>query len=238
MRIEVVPTVDEIRQEQICNHTVVMLDVLRSSSTILAALAYGFASVIPVETIGQAYSLRSADNLLAGERHCKKIADFDFNNSPTELSRGNYFGKHLVITTTNGTKAIQKAERSQQLLIGAFLNATACMKQALANKMDITLYCAGTRQEFALEDGLAAGYMIHQAKNLTSQLQVCDLGEVLEGSYLHYASELPQRLQQTTTGRRLVHHHFLDDLQFCSQVDLYTIVPVVKERRILPTLVS
>lgn len=238
MRIEVVPTVDEIKLEQICNRTVVMLDVFRSSSTILTALAQGFESVIPVETIGQAYSLRSANHLLAGERHCKKIADFDFNNSPSEIARGHYQQKHLVITTTNGTRAIQKAERSAQLLIGAFLNATACIKKAMANKADITLYCAGTRQEFALEDGLAAGYMIHQAKKFASHVVACDLGEVLEGSYLQYADQLPQRLMQSTTGKRLVHYHFQDDLQFCSQVDLYRIVPVVKDRRILPTLVS
>lgn len=238
MRIEVVPTVDEIRQEQIVNRTVIMLDVLRSSSTILTALASGFESVLPVETIGQAYALRSPQTLLAGERHCKKVADFDFNNSPTELSGGNYSGKHLVITTTNGTRAIQKAERSDQLLIGAFLNATVCIKRALANKIDITLYCAGSRQEFALEDGLCAGYMIHQAKQCASHLQVCDLGEGLTGSFLYYRDQLKQRLQQTTTGKRLLQHLFLDDLDFCSQMDLYPIVPVVKERRILPTLVS
>ncbi|MGD8191558.1 2-phosphosulfolactate phosphatase [Brevibacillus ginsengisoli] len=238
MRIEVVPTVDEIRQEQICNRTVVMLDVFRSSSTILAALAHGFESVIPVETIGQAHSLRSEQTILAGERNCKKIADFDFNNSPSEISKGHYPGKNLVLTTTNGTRAIQKAERATQLLIGAFLNATACIKQAIASKSDITLYCAGTRQEFALEDGLAAGYMIHQAKKVNAHVHVCDLGEVLEGSYLHSKDQLPQRLLQSITGKRLLNYRFHNDLQFCSQMDLYTIVPVVKEKRILPLLVS
>lgn len=238
MRIEVVPTVEEIRQEQIVNRTVVMIDVLRSSSTILAALAQGFEHVIPVETIGQAYHLRSPQTVLAGERQCKKIAEFDYNNSPTELARSSDTAKQLVLTTTNGTRAIQKAERSAQLLIGAFLNATAVMKAAIASRLDITLYCAGTRQEFALEDGLAAGYMIHQAKKILPHLQVCDLGEGLEGSYLHYADQLHQRLLRTTTGRRLIHHQFLEDLEYCSRVDMFTIVPVVKDRRILPLLVS
>ncbi|MGC5324403.1 2-phosphosulfolactate phosphatase [Brevibacillus sp. SYSU BS000544] len=238
MRIEVVPTVEEIRQDHISNHTVVMIDVLRASSTILTALANGFEQVIPVETIGQAYTLRTSQTILAGERHCKKISDFDFNNSPTELAKGNHKGFQLVLTTTNGTRAIQKAERSAHLLIGSFLNATACMRVAAEKKLDITLYCAGSRQEFALEDGLAAGCMIHKLKTLLPNIQVCDLGEALEASYLYDADKLPQRLQQTTTGRRLVQHQFMADLAFCAQVDLFSIVPVVKERRILPHLVS
>lgn len=238
MRIEVVPTVEEIRHDHIGNHTVVMIDVLRASSTILTALANGFEQVIPVETIGQAYALRTAQTILAGERHCKKISDFDYNNSPTDMAKGNHKGMQLVLTTTNGTRAIQKAERSAYLLIGSFLNATACMKAAIEKKLDVTLYCAGTRQEFALEDGLAAGCMVHKAKTLLPGIQTCDLGEALEASYLYSAHNLPQRLQQTTTGRRLIQHQFSADLAYCSQVDLLSIVPVVKERRILPTLVS
>jgi len=238
VRIEVVPTVEEVRFEQISNRVVIVIDVLRASSTIVTALGSGFQTVIPVETIGQAQSLRTPETVLAGERHCRKIADFDFNNSPTALSQTTHHGQQLILTTTNGTRAIQKAERAPLLLIGCFLNATACITHALTHNLDITLYCAGTRSEFALEDGLAAGLLIHRAKQAHPRLHVCDLGEALLASYLYLADQLPEQLMRTTTGRRLVQHHFTDDIRFCSQVDRYNLIPVVKEKRILPCLVS
>lgn len=238
MRIGVVPTVEEIRYEQISNHVVVVIDVLRASSTIVTALGSGFRCVIPVETIGQANSLRAQDCVLAGERHCKKIPEFDCNNSPTEIAALNKPGSQLILTTTNGTRAIQKAERASALLIGCFLNATACIQHALSHHLDITLYCAGTRSEFALEDGLAAGLMIAAAQQSFPSIQICDLGEVLKASYLYYAGKLGELLPHTTTGKRLIQHQLGNDLRYCSQVDQYQIVPFIKEKRILPHLVS
>jgi len=238
MRIEVVPTVDEIKQEQIAHRLVIVIDVLRASSTIVTALASGFSHVIPVETVGQAYALRSASSVLAGERHCKKIAEFDYNNSPTSFLNMNVPAKHLILTTTNGTRAIQKADRGEILYIGCLLNASACIKKALGHQLDVTLYCAGTRQEFALEDGLAAGYMIHLAKQSQPDISVCDLGVAMEASYLTLCRNLYDCLLHSTTGKRLVQHQFIPDIQHCSQTDVYDIVPVVKEKRILPSLVS
>lgn len=238
MRIGVVPTVEEIRFEQISNHVVIVIDVLRASSTIVTALANGFSAVIPVETIGQANLLRSPAALLAGERHCRKIPDFDFNNSPTELAAQQPLGRQLVLTTTNGTRAIQKAERAALVLIGCFLNATACIRHAISQHLDITLYCAGTRGQFALEDGLAAGLMIAQAQQFVPSVQLCDLGKALQASYLHLADKLCELLPHTTTGRRLIQHQLAADLAYCAQTDRCQLVPYVEEKRILPHLVS
>lgn len=238
MRIEVVPTVEEIRAEQITNRVVIVIDVLRASSTIVTALGNGFAAVVPVETIGQANALRTTDVCLAGERHCRKIPGFDFTNSPTELAAQTAAGRQLVLTTTNGTRAIQKAERAAHVLIGCFLNATACITHALSKQLDITLYCAGTRGEFALEDGLLAGLLISLAEKRVASLQLCDLGKALQASYLHLADRLPELLPLTTTGKRLVLHQLADDLAYCAQVDRYALVPYVTQKRILPHLVS
>jgi 2-phosphosulfolactate phosphatase len=238
VRIEVVPTVEEVRFEQISNRVVIVIDVLRASSTIVTALACGFPAVIPVETIGQAIALRSDRVVLAGERHCRKVAEFDYSNSPSALVNAQHCDKQLVLTTTNGTRAIQKAERAPVIAIGCFLNATACISYALSQRLDITLFCAGTRGQFALEDGLAAGLMISRAKQAMPSLSVCDLGEALHASYLYLGDQLPEQLRQTTTGRRLVQHHFIDDIEYCSRVDRFNLVPVVQESRILPLLVS
>jgi len=238
MRIEVVSTVDEIRQEQIRNRVVIVIDVLRAASSIVTALVSGAREVIPVETTGQALALRTHDTILVGERYCRKIPEFDYNNSPTALLTANLQGKQLVLTTTNGTQAIQKAEKAHALLIGCFLNAKACITHALSHQLDITLYCAGSRGVFALEDGLAAGLMIHYAKQLAPQFTVCDMGEMLLAGYLYLADRLVDVLPHTATGKRLVKHQFDADIRYCARQDCVQLVPQVKEKRILPLLVS
>lgn len=238
MKLEVVSTVEEIRSDQIIKRTVIVLDVLRASTTIVTALANGFPSVIPVETIGQANVLKNDRTILVGERHCKKIADFDYNNSPTALCGAAKKDADIILTTTNGTRAIQKAERAQPLLIGCFLNVTACIRHALSFHQDITLYCAGTRQEFALEDGLAAGLMALLAKRYNPAIQISDLGEMMLLAYMQTAQNLSDCLKNTTTGKRLVQHQYANDIDFCAQLDQYQLVPFVKDGRILPCLVS
>ncbi|MED0675933.1 2-phosphosulfolactate phosphatase [Aneurinibacillus thermoaerophilus] len=238
MEIQTVQTVAAIRPEQMAGRTVIVIDVLRASSTIVTAFNCGFASVIPVETSEQAYALRSSDTVLAGERHCKKIADFDYNNSPTAVRAGKHTGKHLVLTTTNGTRAIQKTKKAKHVLIGCFLNALACIEEALNKNCNITLYCAGTRGEFALEDGLAAGLMVHLAKKRAAAIHTCDVSEALEACYLQMAPQLPERLLTTTTGRRLVQHQYTEDILYCGQIDLLKIVPIVREKRILSSVSS
>jgi len=233
MQIDVVLTVDEVRQEQINNHTVIIIDVLRASSTIVTALHKGFSMVYPVETIGQALSLSNSDTILAGERYCKNIHDFHYNNSPTQLMEAEPTRKKLVLTTTNGTRAIQKANRGASILIGCFLNATACIEEAISRGLDITLFCAGSRKKYAHEDGLAAGLLIHQAQSLNPNLRISDLGITLLNCYQQCANNLHEELRKSATGKRLLSLNYEKDVSFCSQVDLFHLVPIVKDKRIL-----
>ncbi|AMA74617.1 2-phosphosulfolactate phosphatase [Aneurinibacillus thermoaerophilus] len=233
MKIDVVQTMEEIRQEHITGRTVIVIDVLKAASTIVAALSSGFASVLPVETIGQAQALRSQNVVCAGERHGKKVAEFEYSNSPVAFSITRQNGKQLVLTTTDGTIAISKAARAAHVLIGCFLNAEACIREALKRQLDITLYCAGTRHEFALEDGLAAGLMIHRAQQLQPAIKVRDLGKALEASYLHLKNELPNLLLETSNGKRLAQQHGTDDVLYCGQLNVFDIVPVLKNKYLI-----
>jgi 2-phosphosulfolactate phosphatase len=232
MQIHTVSTVKEISPEQVNGRTVIVIDVLRASSTIVTALGSGFASVIPVATANEAFDLRSVNTVLAGERHCEKINGFDYNNSPTVIRKKDHTGKHLILTTTNGTRAVEKAMNADKLLIGCFLNASACMKEAMDHHSDITIYCAGTRNEFALEDGLAAGMMVHLAKKQDSSIETCDFSKAMEACFLQLAPQFPQLLFTTTTGKRLIDHQYREDIQYCSQIDILQIVPIVKGNRI------
>ena len=119
MKLEVVSQVDEVKVEEIKHKTVIVIDVLRASSTIATALAYGAAKVIPVETIGQARGFQGSQFTLAGERYGKKIMGFPLSNSPTELAVAPLTGQSLILTTTNGTRAIQKSCKASSILIGS-----------------------------------------------------------------------------------------------------------------------
>ena len=236
LRVCTIATVDGIKKELVSGRTVIVIDVLRASSTIVTALDFGYASVIAVKTPNEALALRTIHTILAGEIHCKKIEGFDYNNSPNSIKEVDPRGNHLVLTTTNGTKAIENVKNADKVLIGCLLNATACVNEAIKQNRDITVYCAGTRSEFALEDGLAAGLMVHIAKKINPEIKTCDFSDAMEACYLQLLQQIPTILFSTTTGKRLVEHQFTDDILYCGQVDHLKVVPYVKGNRILSML--
>ena len=141
--------------------TVVVIDVLRASSTIITALENGARAVVPVLTPDEAVTLKSrydSENvLLGGERGGLKVQGFDLGNSPLEYKKEVVEGKTIVFTTTNGTNAIRQSGSADNLLIGAYLNLEAVVKKALELDKDILLLCAGRQNGFALEDAACAG---------------------------------------------------------------------------------
>jgi 2-phosphosulfolactate phosphatase len=149
------------------NATCVVFDVLRATSTFVTALHHGAKAVIPVAEISEALVLRQKqpDLLLGGERNGVRIraaqtggVDFDLGNSPREYTPEKVHGKTIVSTTTNGTRALSAGAGAQSVLAASFLNLTATAKfiQKL-QPIQIVLVCAGTRENVATEDVLAAG---------------------------------------------------------------------------------
>ena len=232
MKIEVVSRVDEVKVEEIKHKTVIVIDVLRASSTIATALAHGAAEVIPVETIGQARCFHGDQYILAGERYGKKVMGFPFSNSPTEMTTAPLSGNSLILTTTNGTKAIQKCWKASYILIGSFLNGAACANMALQLKKDITILCSGSRQKFAFEDGLCAGYICSRITHKQPDVLLNDLGKALTAAYEYYKDDLTETLKTTATGQRLLAAKNEADIQFCAQKDIYPFVPMIKEESI------
>ncbi|OAT80363.1 2-phosphosulfolactate phosphatase [Desulfotomaculum copahuensis] len=172
MKIDVVFTAGAIAPEELAGRTAVVFDVLRATSTIVTALANGCRAVVPVvdvdeagrvaERLGQdaADGLESHGVLLAGERDGAKLPGFPHGNSPLEFGPEVIAGKTLVLTTTNGTRAIHGAAPAAAIYAGSLLNARAAAAAALAAGRDVTLVCAGTRERFSLEDTAAAGFVL------------------------------------------------------------------------------
>lgn len=226
MQIEVISSVNEAQADRFVHRTVIVIDVLRATSTIVAALEAGSAGVLPVETVLEARALVANDHLLAGERFCRKIPGFDLGNSPEELTPDTVKGRKIILTTTNGTRALHKAMRADYVLAGSFNNASACARTAAELRRDVVLLCAGSHNEFALEDGLCAGLLIRLLNETgPGGNEINDLGTAMLGSYDSTCGKLREALLASTTGRKLLKNGYARDVDRCSAVDLSVIVP-------------
>jgi 2-phosphosulfolactate phosphatase len=206
---------------------VVVIDVLRATTTMCVALDQGADKVIPVDTIEECLSFTGKENyILAGERNGRKVEGFHFGNSPFEFMDGVVKGKTLVLTTTNGTRAIKMAEHSYQVVIGGFLNFTALTKWIVAEGRDTLLLCSGWRNKFNLEDTVFAGAIIHHIKEYF--LVDSDSAFAAEKLYLNSRRNMLHFMKQSSHYRRLAHLGVVNDIKYCLRPDLTSIVPVLK----------
>jgi 2-phosphosulfolactate phosphatase len=235
MQVDVVSSVNEAISDDFMYKTVIVIDVLRATSTIVTALERGCTSVIPVETVNLAKSLQQKDDLLGGERFCKKIPGFHFGNSPLEYTRKEVEGKRIILTTTNGTRAIHKAQKASHLIVGSLLNASMCASAALSLGKDVVILCSGTLDEFSLEDGLCAGFIVEQfTRQARTQVHTNDLGLALQAAYLQSEPSLTDTILGSSNGKRLCKIGYKDDVSYCSQTDILRIVPYLNKGSLVP----
>lgn len=229
MRVDVIPNVTESKFVEFVNRTVIVVDVFRATSCIVTALKYGVRSVVPVETVAQAKQRKQPDDLLGGERFCRKITGFDIGNSPAELMRTDLADKRLVMTTTNGTRAIQKAQKAENILAGSFLNARSCGRAALELKRDVVILCAGTQDQFSLEDGLCAGLIIHEMEQERLSLEKDDFGTAMLYTYRQAEEHVHETLKSCKNGKKLHKLGYDEDVEFCARRNLYSVVPRLRQ---------
>ncbi|MFW6043344.1 MAG: 2-phosphosulfolactate phosphatase, partial [Marinilabiliaceae bacterium] len=161
MKVHVIFSASEIRSSDVKDKTVVVIDVLRATSVMVTALHNGASKVVPVLTTEAAFEYRKRsgyDVLLAGERNSDRIDGFDHGNSPLDMTEKTVKGKTIVITTTNGTRAINESLEAADIFVAAFLNADATVR-ALDGVEEVVLVCSGSNGGFTMEDTLCAGLM-------------------------------------------------------------------------------
>lgn len=231
MHIEVVANIGEARSDDFLHKTVIVIDVLRATSTIITALIHGCRSIVPVETVLKAKELYREGDLLGGERFCKKIPGFDFGNSPLEYTREAIQGKRIILTTTNGTRGIQKAIKADHVLAGAFLNSKACAETAAHLKRDTVIVCAGTQDVFSLEDGLCAGHILEELVLLLGEKQIStnDFGLAMRGCYLQVKDRLLETLLTCSNGKKMCKSGFQADITACAQTNMTDQVPILEQ---------
>lgn len=239
MKIEVYASRTHVTEKDIRGKNCVVIDTLRATSTIITALANGCEQVIPVEEVGQATELRSSVGdsvaVLGGERGGRKIPGFDLGNSPLEYGPEHIYGKTLILTTTNGTLAIGKAETAIRTYIGAMINATSIARALLKTETDAVLLCAGMEGRFAVEDALSAGYILHcmRQESRGAQIVTDDLGYVCEVLYETNAERLLDSVQFGRGCQQLQALGMMDDVAYCLQRDTVPALPLVQDGRII-----
>ncbi len=200
--------------------TVVIIDVLRATTTIVTLLFKGAKKVIATNDIQFALDF---DGLKIGEKNSLKINGFDYNNSPTLLFEKDFNDKDVVITTSNGTKAVDIYKEFKNVISLSFVNFSA-VKKYLQNKQDVILVCSGSHGEFSLEDFVCASLM---AQSLDHEV-VSDA--VLLSNYLSVNFDNYKKICKLSMhAKHLIDKGFERDVDFSLQKDLINIVPVYKD---------
>jgi 2-phosphosulfolactate phosphatase len=211
----------------------VVFDVLRATSSLVTALGNGAQGVIPVSEISEALQLAAQrpGALLAGERDGLKIGidltgsvAFDLGNSPREFVRQAVQGRTIIMTTTNGTRALKACAAAREVLAGSFLNlqATADWAQSQGD-LHLLLVCSGTFEEAAYEDVLAAGALCDLVCNHYDH--VADSAFMARRLFELERADLNRALAQARNGRRLLSRPELrDDVRFCAQLNTQNLV--------------
>jgi 2-phosphosulfolactate phosphatase len=217
----------------------VVFDVFRATSSMLTALANGASAIVPVAEIAEALALRRRDPavLLAGERDGVRIradltggVDFDCGNSPREFTRGTVSGRTIVMTTTNGTRALRACAHAHRVLISSFLNLKATADLVAGECVEnLMIVCSGTFDQTAYEDVLAAGALCELLWNEFAAGEASDSALMARRLFQLAQNEICEAAGRSRNGRRLLSRPELrEDVPFCLQRDLYPFTAVLK----------
>ncbi len=207
---------ETLRHRELSRTACAVFDVLRATTTMLEMLARGAAAIRPVSEIAEAVALRRADPdlLLAGERHGLRIAaadadgiPFDFGNSPREVRTAALAGRHLAMTTTNGTRALQACFGAQSVWVTAFTNLAATSRVLIHPSVQgLLLVCSGTGANPAYEDILGAGALIDRllTEAAAPPFELSDTAQVALDAFRAHRGELATAIRAAANARRLL----------------------------------
>jgi 2-phosphosulfolactate phosphatase len=238
MRINTFFTVREMDPTALEGATVAVIDVVRATTTIIEALANGARAVYPTdsteEAVRLAHSLGPEDTLLCGERKGRKVEGFDLGNSPGEFTREVVEGKKLVMSTTNGTRALRAVDEGRRVLPCALTNLGA-VARGIAEEEHVVLLCAGMGDRFSLDDALCAGHLIRRLVELLDGEP--DLNDGARAAYAIASARKPTRrfLGITSGGAAIAEIGLGDDLVICSDVDRHDILVEMHDQAITRT---
>ncbi len=239
MRIDVLFGFSQLTQQDVQGRVVGVIDVLRASTTIAVALANGARAVLPMESpddaVTRSKQLERGAYRLAGERRMLKMEGFDLGNSPAEHTREAVEGKTVLLTTTNGTKALLSVQGARDVVVASYVNLSAVgamLRSALRGGADITLVCAGQDRQFALEDAACAGRYVANVSKRLANVETNDAALAASLIDKKYGDNLMRLFKTAAHGQALAAAGFEADLAVCAAVDSTPVIPIYADRQI------
>lgn len=224
---------------------VVVIDVLRATTTIITAMAAGAKEIIPVGNADQAMriagSLFSTTSLLCGERGGYPIAGGKLGNSPSEYTAEIVEGKSLILMTTNGAPTLVKARYAKRCYIAAFANIStvALAIKAIPNieLEGLAILCSGREGDFSFEDALCAGLLVERLAAIGLEIKLSDTVRVATSLWHEYQKDLVGAMKASDHGKHLISIGYEKDIEGCAAIDTIPIVPVLEQTRITKKIV-
>ena len=233
MEIDVTFTPAGLKTSRPSGRTVVVIDVVRASSTMVQGLANGCTGFLPVRTVTEArrraLTLSGPPPLLGGERRGVRLPGFQLGNSPLEYTAETVAGRNVVFSTTNGTAAIDASGGAATVVIGSFLNLGAAAEHAVRLGADVTLAGAGAGGRPVLDDVVCAGMLAQRIQELSPGGAVLtDAAQLALLAAQPYQGRLLALLRDSFSGRALLAIGYGQDLEFCARLDALPIVPTLR----------
>ncbi len=205
---------------------VVVIDIFRASSAIITGLAHGVDHFLAVTEPEDAIQYQQQDYLAAGERGGEQLPGFDLGNSPFDYQPEKVKGKKVVITTSNGTRAIAAAQGAKAIFTASFLNISAMVDYLNQQADDVLLLCSGWRGALSMEDTVIAGALLQDMPDFNGNSDEKYLADYL---YVHNQENLIGFLEKSAHAQRLIKLGFEKDVEFCIQKDRYDFLAEIQE---------
>ncbi len=226
VRVWLVP--EWARPERLAGGVAVVVDVLRATTTIIHALAAGCRDVRPCAEVEEARrlagSMRAGRVLLAGERGGRPLEGFDLGNSPGEFTAARCRGSTVVLTTSNGTRALLRATAAERVLVAGFVNGSAVCEQVGREARPVHVVCAGHDGEVALEDTLLAGALVEFLAE-AGPVRLNDGARLAWDCFAQHGRVLAGALEVSDGGARLRELGYDEDVRAAGRVDQFALVP-------------
>ena len=235
MRVELLFTPYGIDKSYFKGKSTVVIDILRATTSMTAALSNGARSIIPVDTIRNAFELAEAgseDHILAGEHNTHRIEGFSLGNSPLEFDQETVKDKSIIFLTTNGTKAIVKARLSENLLICSFNNLENTAETICNLSDDVIILCSGTDGLFSKEDTYCGGRLIERISRISDNIEMSDSAEAAVSLCDQWGTDILRVLKASFHGKKLMSNGFEKDLYFASQLNNVALSPYYSDGEI------
>lgn len=211
---------------------IVVVDILRATSLIVTMFHNGLNKLIPVKSLDEAKDYKNKGYLVSAERNGKKVDFADFDNSPFTFTKEAIFDKTLVYSTTNGTQTINLVKSAEKVVLASFLNLHSITEYLINQQKDILILCSGWKGNYCTEDTLFAGCLSENLIQNNFNYSEDSVSTSLE-LWKNAKNNLLEYIQNISQYKRLVQFGFNDIINYCFQMNISDVIPVLKDDHIV-----